>query len=1189
MELDWILPAEADPATKILPLGYAPRFTYFRQTDHHGTIAGDASRTSPFGDEPTHYCVMSGKNDPRRVQSELIDRRLTIIKEKQAQNMTAVKDQEVKIVKATSEDRPALEAKLVNLRSHIEHLQGKHEFLRSMLNELLQRLEEDDPSAVPDLETSEEFYEAHESAKRPEGEAAPMDTAPLADYTSDFNNRFIVHNAQIKWNNSLRNIILRYIHQNSQRRGFVYYMSRRAVKFILDVLEERHDENEGDAPRRTKSRSTQFSATSPDADDEATVQDRIEELLRDGRNYVSVDEPSNETWETGKADDGPNDDISIDFTPLNTYHFRLIAPQIQLQSEKNPSSAVLVTAKGMQLKVVQIMEKDKIDDDVSGLVQRRFNAAADSVQMFVTSSKTFSNEYLHFYSSNRYGAKAGTYWPPWVPMEIMFQFHSNPYGFHRIVHRTSASLRYDKYNTLRLKQHEGVSSNDHTETESAEEAENRMDHVWLEFPRFRAICDSRQYFALYIIAMDLLLYNEPLEKTRSERLEKIMLASDFSDLTGAPETVQMLQERIRQLEEIKLHFQVNERYLDRQGWKDRIVLEQDLASCEDELFFMMKAITTSQQHIEDRGEQNATGGYMHMHISAKEIAWHLIRDKGESQGESLMEVQLKDASFDRTENYDGSNYNSMELGRINGYNLLGDALYPEIIAPFTDASRGGRPLGSTKMLRVHWLMLEAIAGIPVVDYFEVDLVPLKLQLEREVAKKLFEYIFPGAGGNAFDGGGFSPFMVKNMLPTQEEEDETTDAADSRSALGAETTDIAAEQSASNGSGPGALEQRLKPTLGLANQKKAARQDQKGLGISNAHSFAIFQHGNKSRTSLSSMRVPPSRQPITPLARSPSERSLARSSLDGDDKPKRAMALSNRGHNNDDKKKKSDKSDASRDQKAKDDLTQMMNRASNYMTLAYVKIPSMVLCLSYQGQGKRNLEDVHDLVFTMPTLEYRNKTWSNLDLALQLKKDVIRALITHAGAILGNKFSHYKPNRLQQSRLRELVSKSTFMSPSSSSTGLVDDDSETNSLMETVSLGDSLLSSSAGRPSRDGRPHSSRKIPSGPESMHHARRFSEDGGVANGHPTPRQQDTTHSRLSPAAAEGSESSSASRNRTSSISRHLSGFGDRVRIRQKSGAASSSSQHATEPVTEDPEEVSRKSKLLLGGQKLLGRLRD
>ena len=113
-------------------------------------------------------------------------------------------------------------------------------------------------------------------------------------------------------------------------------------------------------------------------------------------------------------------------------------------------------------------------------------------------------------------------------------------------------------------------------------------------------------------------------------------------------------------------------------------------------------------------------------------------------------------------------------------------------------------------------------------------------------------------------------------------------------------------------------------------------------------------------------------------------------------------------------------------KPSDDLTEMMSRASNYMTLAYVKIPSVVLCLSYKGRGERNIEDVHDFVFRMPALEYRNKTWSNLDLALRLKRDVIKALISHTGAIIGNKLSHHRPTKTQQSRLRELANSSSLL-------------------------------------------------------------------------------------------------------------------------------------------------------------------
>ncbi|TKA54563.1 hypothetical protein B0A55_13355, partial [Friedmanniomyces simplex] len=842
-----------------------------------------------------------------------------------------------------------------------------------------------------------------------------------------------------------------------------------------------------------------------------------------------------------------------EFTPLNVYHFRLIAPQVQLQSEKNPKSAVLVTAKGMQLKVVQIMDKDNVNDDVSGLVQRRITAAADSLQMFVTSTKTFSTEFFHMYSANLYGAKAGTQWPPWVPMEIMFEFQTNPYGFNRVVRRTSASLRYDKYNNLRLKYNDDVSSGETKKAKSDEESEERMDHVWLEFPEFRAVCDSAQYYAMYIIVMDLLLYNEPLEKTRGERLEKIMLASDFSDLTGAPEMVQMLQERIRQLEEIKMYFQINEKYLDRQGWKDRITMEQDLASCGDELFFMMKAITTAQQRLEDRREQANATGLLHLSMFAKEIAWHLVRD----QSESLVEFQLKNASFDRTDNNDGSNYNVMEIGRINGFNLLPDALYPEIIAPFTNEARGGRELvADEKMLRVNWLMLEAIAGIPVVDYFEIDLVPLKMQVEREVAKKLFEYVFPGVGGNAFEGGGFSPFMVKNMLPTQEEEDESDPiekasgtAGSSTPRLSTQSREIERNHTHDTTDGVGSLERRLHPTLHLPKQR-GPKTEQRGLGISGAghslHGFTLFQHSDRSKTSLA-QRSNASRQVLSSMnspgmSRSPSAASIVTlASTDGDGKAGKRTLL-HRSHSDERKKKKTDE--------RSDDLTQMMTRASNYMTLAFVKIPSMVLCLSYKGQGRRNLEDVHDLVFRMPTLEYRNKTWSNLDLALQLKKDVIRALISHAGAIVSNKFSHHKPSRQQQSRLREIANMSTFVAAANGANGGSSGASETSSMLDYPSEMNGRPSTASARGSTLARsvsfgstPASSMKassadIPGDGDDEQKTAELLHANGRSPGRPHSQPRPLSH------AATGSETSS--RNRAGSITRQITGFGERLRQR-------------------------------------------
>lgn len=1050
VELDWILPAESNPETKILPLGFSPRFTYFRQTDHGDHVSGDTTRSSRFGDEATHFCVMTRRNDPRRVQADLIEARIYRIEEQISNNERTMNEQEVKVVKDHTADE-ALSDRLEALRNHGEALQKKHAFLTEMLSMLVRRLEQDDASIAPSMDTTGDLPDSEQQSGTPDHEKINSDSVPLNDYTSDFNNRFVVHNPQIKWNNSLRDIILRYIHQVSQRRGFVYYMSRRAVKFILDTLEEQK-KTAPTPPGGDNEASEQTVPLTPDREDDTAIQDRIDQLLHDGRQFVNADDPDQPE---AKATVNEKDNkLSTEYMPQNTYHFRLIAPQIQLQSEKNPKSVVLVTAKGMQLKVVQIMDKDRVTDDVSGLVQRRFSAAMDSLQMFVTSTRTFSTEYLHMYSGNRYGAAAGEFWPPWVPLEVMFEFSVNPYGFARVVHRTSASLRCDKYNTLRLKYNDDVSGSDNNRRQSADEGEKRMDHIWIEFPHFRAICDSAQYYALYIIVLDLLLYSEPLEKSRSEKLEKIMLASDFSDLTGAPEMVEMLQGRIRQLEDIKLHFQINERYLDRQGWKDRIAVDADLASCEEELFFMMKAITTSQQRVEDRNQEKSTG-LLRWLISSKEIAWHLVRGKDES----LLEFQLKDALFDRTDNNDGSSYSCVEIGRINGFNLLQNAVYPEIIAPYVDPSRGYNKQSNAKMLRIQWLMLESIAGIGVVDFFEINVMPLRVQLEREIAKRLFEYIFPGKGGNAFEGSDQSPFTVGDI--PGEEDDDSDEKKDSASLPGNSAQDPDNHQGV--GTGAGELEHRLHPTMKLPDDTTKVNKTKKsglGMGLGGSH-WNPFQ-SDKSQTSLARKQNSNANSPDN-ISRSASTASLAVSA--------ETSSMTESGHHKRNglqrsttSSKKKDGNDNNKNSPS-DDLTQMMNRASNYMTLSFFKIPSVVLCLSYKGTGKRNIEDVHDLVFRMPTIEYRNKTWSNLDLAMQIKKDLIKALISHAGAIVGNKFSHHRPSRQQaQSRLKEIANMSTIFGQPGDETP---DPSEDNSLLDDLTEDRPRTSFTSGRPRTSG--------------------------------------------------------------------------------------------------------------------------
>ena len=1006
VELDWASPAERNPDVKILPLAYAPRLTYFRQTDIGGTISGDPDRTSPFGQEPTHFCIMSHDDDPKRVQAHLVKERLSQLEDQMEAHAQTIGEVEFRVMQAGGKDPDLLE-EFESLRHHTGVLCRKRMFLEHMFHQMTG---DASPSSSASHKSRPSNGRGREKSDTSLELAGGLISLPSgAEFDSDFTNRFVVHNMQLKWNNLLRNIVIRYSNQNSQRRGFVYYLSRPAVKFIFDLVEEQtkaKSSTNGTSSTRTftshqKAPSESGSASKKSHKD---IEDRIKNILQDGKNFVDAEENTSAALGAAIADLASG--IAAEFTPQSSYHVRLVAPQIQLQSDKNKKHVVLVTAKGMDFKVVEVRDKARISDSLGGLVQRRFLLGMDSAQFFVTHQKWFQTQMVSRYAGSRYGAPSGTTWPPWVPLEVIFDFQADPFGFRRVVQKTSAMLRYDKYNNLRLKYHDEVNTDGANADPAAENTETRMDNLWVEFPQARALCNSSQYYAMYVIVLDLLMYSEPSEKTRSERLEKIMLASDFSDLSGAPEMIQKLQERVRQLENIKSHLGIYGEPSNQQTWEDRLVLEKDLAECEDELFFLMKAITTSQGRTSVEAAQS--NALLRWTISVKDIVWHLIKDTMEP----LVELQLRDVEYDRTDNADGSHLNLVRVGKIIGLNLLPNATYPEIIAPYVDGERGTfSDVGDRQMVRVCWHMLEDIAGIPVMDHFEVNLFPMKIQLEREVGKQLFKYIFPHIDGDQETGSrDDSPFLLKPQPLDEDDDDENEGNGSPHPAP--------LDKSSSFNTRPGSLELRLQPTLSSYKASSENRRSKKALSLHSGegHSFGLFRpsatrglHKKASRESLGAGAL---RAGVNRSATALSTKDNASSSAASESKKTGRFGLRSKP--------------GSDEKQASDDLTKMMERASNYMSFSYIRMPPVELCLSYKGKDNRNVEDVHDFVFRLPQIEWRNKTWSNLDLALALKKAVMRALISHTGAIIGNKFSKHRPTTAQQSRLRELASSSAII-------------------------------------------------------------------------------------------------------------------------------------------------------------------
>jgi hypothetical protein len=524
-----------------------------------------------------------------------------------------------------------------------------------------------------------------------------------------------------------------------------------------------------------------------------------------------------------------------------------------------------------------------------------------------------------------------------------------------------------------------------------------------------------------------------------------MLASDFTYLSDAPGMVMRLQHKIRTMQEIKVMFQVNELTLSRQQWKERILLEHDLANCEDDLFFIMKAITTSQRRVDERNFSAQTP-LLRWEIFAKELVWHLLRE----QHEHLVEMQLLNASFNRIDNNDGSNENTMEIGSIKGLNLLPEAYYPTIVQPF-DETTGNMNKSITdshemtyhrkrkSILTVRWLQLEAIAGIKVVERFEADVHPLKVELEREVGLKVFEYIFPGANAKSGENG-ISPFNIKHMLPQNQVDEDDAEGgggpspANSDSHLSRPNDDL---------TGAGDLSLRLMPTMNLPEVKKDKEKEK--VKASEGHRDYWRSHFKKdnSGTDLRKLAMKAKNKDTSETS------SLRPSSIHRTDSNMSHVSASEKSKRFGMGRPSTALTKGKKENTRSDELNIMLKRANDFMAIGYVSIPSMVLCLSYRsGKGPRTIvPDVHDLVFRLPTLEYRNKTWSSMDLVMQLRKEVTRSLVSHAGAIMGNLFHTHKVSKLQQGRLRDLANSSVLLGKSRNPIDIATTSSETTSSRE----------------------------------------------------------------------------------------------------------------------------------------------
>ncbi|KAI8985971.1 golgi-body localization protein domain-containing protein [Pilobolus umbonatus] len=920
------------PTIQVLPFAFSPCIYYLRQIDRNNI---EKFRYL----HKTHDCILGTSIGTREMQVNLLNDRIRNMDIQIRKHQLHLHNIESKI-QYEGINTKVLEAMSDKIVDKTRLLYEKRDLIQRYLREL-------STQSMPDL--------SHKENGTLSGSTIfGKDTlAQWEEKLGHFKVRYIVHNPQIIFNNSIRNILYHAMELRDHRRALAYYMTTRTIKFLRDLIES------------TDSKHDQLNNAFVLGGDEGgmdseMVDSLIQKLLSEKESKFHA---SNETEEQNSFSETTTDEVDMShsenmnnpslqlksipdsYVMKSSYLVDLLNPQISLQSDCDPDNIVLVANERTQVKSFNVVDEFEEEAEME-MIKHRTIVSLDNVQFFVAKKEQFDS--VDLLLDNHYGAKESDHWLAWIPPEMLINYVKQSEQFQRIGTRTSATVQYDKYNPLRLKI-------GNSELAHILPFEDRCNTVQVCFPKLELMLDSSQYNAIYQAATDLLLYKEPAKKERSARLREIMMAADRSSLYEVTEKIKDLQSRCRQLTHARDQYLQNMSLLDSKRIEDFKSIRHALNDAMEELYLGMEAVKMLQSNQrKDYHEPKTDFKFL---VNAEKVVWKML-SKSDS---TLSEWTITNLNFVLVNKEDHTSINTLEVDILQVKDTSPSAVFKDVLGPYYD-SRKPYDFSRHKMLRCYFVSLAPVGGIPVIQHLEINLHPLRAQVTYNFGKAFSYYLFPPEKNHkAIDN---APVANSNgagssLIVPPDNESGTSGLPTSSSAMGISSNKYE------------------KDCMRPANIPKPS--ESAPIILSSAHSDS----SKYTMGSITSMRDD------MELDESPSSSTLN---------------VSHTGRRY--RKNKVNRS------KTTDDLMVMKTRASSNRTFILVKIPGTKHCLSYQGPKEKNIVDLRDFAFEQPTLEFRNETWSWFELMSQIKRNFLKAALLHnSKALLREKFLRRHPPKL----------------------------------------------------------------------------------------------------------------------------------------------------------------------------------
>ncbi|XP_074413101.1 bridge-like lipid transfer protein family member 2 [Zonotrichia albicollis] len=265
-----------------------------------------------------------------------------------------------------------------------------------------------------------------------------------------------------------------------------------------------------------------------------------------------------------------------------------------------------------------------------------------------------------------------------------------------------------------------------------------------------------QYAMILDIVNNLLLHVEPKRKEHSEKKQRVRFQLEIS---SNPEeqrsSILHLQEAVRQhvaqIRQLEKQMYSNMKSL-KDDSKNEVLLDlnhrlqqqlsqekADLQLESEELNILIRCFKDFQlqraNKMELRKQPEDVSVARRTEFYFAQARWRLTEEDGQL---GIAELELQRFLYSKVNKSDDTAEHLLELGWVTMNNLLPNAVYKVVLRP-QSSCQSGRQLA----LRIFSKVRPPVGGISIKEHFEVNVVPLTIQLTHQFFHRMMGFFFPG--------------------------------------------------------------------------------------------------------------------------------------------------------------------------------------------------------------------------------------------------------------------------------------------------------------------------------------------------------------------------------------------------------------------------------------------------------------